>query len=909
MRESRVRGGWGLVIVLVALAMGCTGDAASNNADASADAAQVGADTTAPSDDVQGDDTSTPAGPYPYDEVLVAFSVEEASGISGRRHVTGGIPFGRDVLPASGLAGLRLVDDQDRAIAMQATITARWSWPEGSVQWVLLDFQTQFTGSTTRHFKLVKSTAPPLAASARLKLEQRADAIVVDTGQATVEISKQSFALFAGVKVGEQVVTGLEGGDMRVDLLKAVPEGHDEENWLRDAPAGDLVELSAKAGADYQAEVELENELRAVIKLTGTLGVQGGQGTSAARFPYIVRLTFHAGQPYVHVHHTLIYDGDVKTETIRRIGLDIPLAGESALSFDIGGQGADPLAVEPEAPARPAAQTPGAATGALGAGESVSLLAVGPAKRFHDAPRYALSRIAYSIDRHGPNATEPLGQGDSPRGYIGAGSAPGGSVTAALRDFWQRHPKELEVDADARSLNVWLWPNRGDKVLDLRRHSEQKAYENLRPGEGWRYEGVDQDIGYAYGRALTHEMAFSFAKAAPSAAAGERLVGMLNEPLYVLCSPQYYAETQALGPIAPYQPERFPRIEGAQDLMLEWLMRNQIAYGWYGLIDYGDLLMEYNWFHVRNWGERREGWMSRGYSGWINNDGQLDHVLYVQALRRGDRKLLKFAEALTRHTAEIDTAHLEMPGTGGTTGLGINDNFGRPRVGGVSRHSGQHWGDYVTSRGTVTHGSVVLYGLTGNLRLLDVMKEIAGFHTLHWNYEATDSLGLARFYQVLGDEAMLARAHELRGGFIEGQGFTHFNNRIFALWYYGQVAQDAELGGHFAAQADAIAGQVTGGYLYNQGITEIFAYHLTGDRRHLEALPGTFVWLGKNNFEAVDRRDALAAGPESLAFSELWQRVRAFQAITPEKTYHIAGLMLGKWPFTLAGLEDESFLD
>jgi hypothetical protein len=458
-------------------------------------------------------------------------------------------------------------------------------------------------------------------------------------------------------------------------------------------------------------------------------------------------------------------------------------------------------------------------------------------------------------------------------------------------------------------LTVWLWPDQGDKVMDLRRHSDEKAYEALRPGEGWRFEGVEQDIGYAYGRAFTHEMLYRFDLLSVSAARGEALARMVDEPLYILATPEHYAESGALGPITPYDPVRFPRLEGAQDLMLEWVLRNQVVYGWYGLLDYGDVLMEYDWFHVRNWGPRREGWMNRGYSGWLNNDGQIDHIYYLHALRRTDRRLLKFAEAMTRHVSEVDTVHLEMPGTGGRTGLGINDNFGRPRVGGTSRHNSQHWGDYVTSRGTVTHGAVVLHGLTADRRILDVMRETAEFHRLHWNYEPTDSLGLARFYQVLGDETMLARARELRDGFLTGSGFTHFNNRIFALWFYGLASPDPDLGTHFAALSDSIGGQTTGDFMYNQGLAEVFAYHLTQDSRHLDGLERTFIGVGPSAFEGTDRRSTLRDGPESLPFSELWRRVSAFQPVTPEKLYHIHGLMLGKWPFTLVALADERFLD
>lgn len=831
-------------------------------------------------------------------ELSVRFHVEEAGGVARKNApVTGGIPFAKGALPGDQVGNLSLVDEQGKPVAFVPAIAARWTWPKGSVQWLLLDFQADFQANQKRTFTLKQGNAPSKKPQAKLAVTDAADRITINTGAISFAVSKSTFAFLPEVKQGGKIRTGVNG-DMVVDILKNVPPTRDEENWLRPSPGGKEVRLSAKAGTGYKAEIEFQNALRAVIKLTGKFGIAGG-GTTKARFPYIVRLTVHAGRPEVNIRHTVLEDHDTQTETIRRMGLILPLAGLAKLNYALGGQGADPLASEPEAPQRPARENAGNAAGALGQSQKVSLLAVGPPKRFHDAPIYKMARIAYSIDLLDAQgeALKTLSQGDSPKGWMAVGNN-GSFVSLAMRNFWKRHPKELEINAQAKTMTAWLWPSRGNVVLDMRRYDDKKHRDAFHAGEGNRYESPNQDAGHPYGRGLTHELMVAFHTGKPSTTAFERTALALDEPLYVICEPQYYAATEVLGPIVAYDPKRFPRLEGTQDVMLEWVLRNQQDYGWYGLLDYGDILMEYKWFHMRKWGAKRKGWLCRGYSGWMQNDLQYDHMLYIQALRHGSRQLLKFAEAMTRHVAEVDTPHLEVPGFTGKTALGINDNYGRARVGGVNRHNQHHWGDTITSRGVTGHGSMLLYCLTGDLRMLEVMKEIAEFQSIAWNYQPLYLMVLARMYCVTGDDKLLRRARQLlskqRGGF--------YNTNFLSNWYYGQISGDPAIKADWEQKAKAKLAY---------GQAQVFAYLATGNKDYVKDLPNVLKkQIYRNSFAWCDLRSAeMQDGAKALGHSQLWKRVEQFQPITPEKLLHINGMILSKWPVVMRGLEDEDFLD
>ena len=844
--------------------------------------------------------------------VEVAFDVEEAGGVERKSaSVAGGIPFNKDVLKSADVAGLRLFDDAGKQVAFVPTVLSRWSWPEGNVQWLLLDFQADFVANQKRRFVLKTSPDEAAKPKTELKVDDAGDSIVIDTGTATFTIAKQKFALCAGALGGKAL---LKPGEMSIDLLKKVPEKTDEENWLRDAPAGAPVAKLLASLGECKAEIESQNALRVVVKLSGTFGVQPGGEKTGARFPYTLRLTAHAGAAQLHVKHTLIYDGDPKAECIRRIGVHLPLATDLS-EATIGGQGADPLASEPEAPKRSEKDnTTSVFSGEVLAASKLSLLCVGPAKRYHDAPIYDMARLKFTIDTIGNGPVTTVGSGDSPEGWIAAGTKDA-KVVVAMKDFWQKHPKELDADGATKTINVWLWPNRGDKVFDLRRYSDKKVYKELNPGEGWRFEGPDQSAGVPYGRAFGHEFVIGLAAAETQQAGGGILSKSINEPLYIMCSPEYYAASGLFGPITVRNAEKFPRMEGTQDVMNEWILRNRQNFGWYGIADYGDILLDFYWFNIRHWGKARERWLCRGYAGWLQNDGQLDYAFYLQALRRGDRRLLKFAQDMTQHVADVDTVHLEVPGTDGTQwGKEFNDNHGRLRVGGVNRHNQNHWGDTITSRGTITQGGPILYGLTGDARIKDVLTEVALLLARSANYEPTDGSGLARLYHIFGDEKMLARSKELAPTYF-GTGnlsFTMFNNVVWALLFHEQATDDKALRDNMVKVAEHLMDPEKRKNLidFNSGFAEVIAWQYTKDDKFLAALPPYIKRLDYGgSFSMCDLRGDLKNGAQALGWSELWKKVQRFQPIMPERPYHLIGKVLNKWPYVQAGLKDESFLD
>ena len=96
--------------------------------------------------------------------------------------VTGGIPLPRGVLNENDLSRLVLLSSEVQQVTAQ--FAAIGKWPDTSVKWLLLDFQsTQDAGSTTQYkLQMAEITVNDLTPLAH----EEADRVEVDTGKLKV---------------------------------------------------------------------------------------------------------------------------------------------------------------------------------------------------------------------------------------------------------------------------------------------------------------------------------------------------------------------------------------------------------------------------------------------------------------------------------------------------------------------------------------------------------------------------------------------------------------------------------------------------------------------------------------------------------------------------------------------------
>ncbi len=215
----------------------------------------------------------------------VVLAVDEPSGVDRRAApVTSGIPLPQGV--ATNPAGLTLIHVEGRAL-VPCQFTPLCRWPDGSLKWVLLDFQADVAASNRARY--VVTQGPPLLPKQPVRLLARADGLVLETGPLCVGIDTNKAGLIHAVSV-----RGME----RVTPQKPIQ-----------------VELITREGVTYQGSRPLEVVAECVGPLRTTIRVRG-RFEDATRAPllngkvgYDARITAYAGQADVTVDFTLRQDG------------------------------------------------------------------------------------------------------------------------------------------------------------------------------------------------------------------------------------------------------------------------------------------------------------------------------------------------------------------------------------------------------------------------------------------------------------------------------------------------------------------------------------------------------------------------------------------------------------------------
>jgi hypothetical protein len=116
---------------------------------------------------------------------------------AGRMPLTCGIPWPRGLLPDS--TTLRLQDDRQRPVPMQARTLDRWA--DGSVRWSLLDWQVD-EGIVSPVYRAGEVFGPaPITPSPSVSVEQHQGRAIVDTGLARFELGIGTAFPFRSVHV------------------------------------------------------------------------------------------------------------------------------------------------------------------------------------------------------------------------------------------------------------------------------------------------------------------------------------------------------------------------------------------------------------------------------------------------------------------------------------------------------------------------------------------------------------------------------------------------------------------------------------------------------------------------------------------------------------------------------------
>jgi hypothetical protein len=276
-----------------------------------------------------------------------------------------------------------------------------------------------------------------------------------------------------------------------------------------------------------------------------------------------------------------------------------------------------------------------------------------------------------------------------------------------MRNFWQLHPTELEITGaatDTARATVWMWSPRA-RAMDLRFYHDglgQDTYPEQLEGLEITYEDYEPGFGTPYGVARTTELMFWALEATPTAARFAQLADATATPPLLVSSPQHNHSAGVFGSWAPVDrsvPAK-AALEDKLDLMHRYHREQVDQRSWYGFWDYGDIMHTYD--------PARHVWCYDvgGYA-WDNSELSSDLWLWYHYLRTGDANAFRFAEAMTRHTGEVDMYHL-----GKWRGLG-------------TRHGVTHWADSAKQVRISNVGyKRFFYFLTADERVGDVMHDL-----------------------------------------------------------------------------------------------------------------------------------------------------------------------------------------
>jgi hypothetical protein len=533
-------------------------------------------------------------------------------------------------------------------------------WPDGTLKWS--GFACVAEAGLAGPFRLVPGSPVANPGTAAVRVEETGDAVAIDTGKLECRIPRQGAALIDSMTVDGRIVA------RQGRLVCALEERFEPEAFR----------LRHFVSQIRKVTVEQTGPVRAVVRIDGVHKAEDGP---REWLPFTVRLYFYAGETAVRMVHSVVFDGDQEKDFIRGLGVafTVPLREQIhnrhvRFSGEDSGLWSEPL--EPVTGARRLSVPEGTDVYAEQlAGRRI------PDKEQFDAQGQSLlnnwavwdsyklvqlSTDGFTIQKR-TNAKccwVAAGAGRRASGLVFAGDVSGG-LALAVRNFWQSYPASLEVlnaTGPAAEVRAWLWspdaPAMDLRHYDVRGHTLEASYEDVQPG-----------FSTANGIGRTSELTLYPGGDVPAKADTVKQARANAEPAQLVATPEYLHQVSAFGVWSlPDRSTPLKRaVEDRLDAALELYAKEVEQRHWYGFWDYGDVMHAYD--------APRHTWRYDigGYA-WDNTELGTDAWLWYSFLRTGRARVFRMAEAMTRHTSEVDTYH-----SGRFAGLG-------------SRHNVRHWG-------------------------------------------------------------------------------------------------------------------------------------------------------------------------------------------------------------------------
>lgn len=608
---------------------------------------------------------------------------------------TWGVPWRKGELNPK--ESIILTASSGKNIPVQSWPTAYW--PDGSIKWTA--HAASFSECTLGPYCLNKGEPPTFHKS--LSISETEEHIKVDSGKMACVLNRSGTSFIHTIYCEDRQVCT----DGKLIGIKEV------QSQLSGARVYKQEDMQSDIS---RAVIEQRGPVRSVIRFEGKHRLVSG---NRKWLPFQLRLYFYANQDAIKMVHSFIYDGNPHEDFIKGLGLSfsIPMSGPL---YNRHVRFAGDKGFFSESPNNLATRR---TTGkyeelfkqqqsgkciTLDTTKDESFLALLDDAAVWDSFKLTqLSADSYTVRKRTKNSCSWLKavNGNRARGLVFAGNENGG-LAIGMRSFWQKHPSSFALEGmagDEATLNVWFWSPDAE-AMDLRHYDTETHLESS-------YEGFEEMRSTPYGIANTSELNLWCLEETPERNELEQMVQVLHHPPLLVCDPEYYHQVKAFGTwsLPDRSTEAKAALEDQLDQAVQFYMQETEQRKWYGFWDYGDVMHTYD--------AVRHSWRyDIGGFAWQNTELVPNMWLWYMFLRSGREDIFRFAEAMTRHTSEVDVYH-----AGEYAGLG-------------SRHNVVHWGcGCKEARISMAGLHRFYYYLTADERIGDIMNEVtdADFTTVN----------------------------------------------------------------------------------------------------------------------------------------------------------------------------------
>ena len=473
-------------------------------------------------------------------------------------------------------------------------------------------------------------------------------------------------------------------------------------------------------------EVEDAGRVKTVIKITGTHKSKRGD----TFLQYIIRFAVFHNEKQIKVIHTFLFDGNEETDFIKGVALILKrkMTGKLynrriKMTGDYGVMHECMQILNLWRPRLGPAIGKQPVHAAQLAGEMIDLSPLVDLRNNNPVTEEQIDNVTkwdcYRLQQLTPDSFEvrkrtkyddctfiKASWGKRSKGLMYIADEVGG-ISVCLRNFWQKYPSSLHAEGlcgDEAMLMAWIVSPDG-----LSR--DMRHYDKI-PHDQTYYEGFPEIGSSAYGIANTNELTIYMYDEVASDEQIMQDADAAGKPAVMLCTPEYYHEVGIFGHWS--LPDRSTPLkkwlEDEMDKAFDFYKNEVEQRRWYGLWDYGDIMHTYD--------AQRHCWKyDLGGYAWQSTELVPTLWLWYSFIRSGREDIFSLAEAMSRHSADVDTYHF-----GKYKGLG-------------SRHNVVHWGDACKEPriGMAGHHRALYYLMGGDLRIGDCLDDVkdADFSTLN----------------------------------------------------------------------------------------------------------------------------------------------------------------------------------